>query len=291
MPRTLRNQQVLHCFVRPCSWPLRGTTTSRRETSKKRPTASLISSTGTNPLNGPTDKEGTALVAPVTGPPATKQAFLDAAGPAFPRMANFSFEIGNAHWTILDANTSVDWTDAKLQKWVADDLAAAKNSGWRFVNFHQPGFNSSKSHFDEQYMRILAPVFEKGKVDVVFNGHVHNYQRSYPMHFLPEAAAPLEPDGKAKKTRRLGGKWTLDMTFDGKRDTSPEGVIYIVTGAGGQQLYNAEQQDQPETWQEFTFKHISKVHTLSVVDIAGSTMTLRQIMPNGEEADRFAIKK
>ena len=26
-------------------------------------------------------------------------------------------------------------------------------------------------------MRLLAQVFEEGKVDMVFSGHVHNYQR------------------------------------------------------------------------------------------------------------------
>ena len=60
-----------------------------------------------------------------------------------PRMANFSFNYGNAHWTVLDANATVDWTNRELQEWVANDLAAAKDATWRFVSFHQPGFNSS----------------------------------------------------------------------------------------------------------------------------------------------------
>ena len=37
-------------------------------------------------------------------------------------MANFSFDYGNAHWTVLDANATVDWTDRELQEWVAKDL-------------------------------------------------------------------------------------------------------------------------------------------------------------------------
>ena len=107
------------------------------------------------PLNGPTAGEGTPLVARVLGSEANKKAFTTAAGGAFPRMANFSFDYANTHWTILDANATVDWTNPELQEWVARDLAAARGATWRFVNFHQPGFNSSKSHFDEQYMRIL----------------------------------------------------------------------------------------------------------------------------------------
>ncbi len=47
-------------------------------------------------------------------------------------------------------------------------------------------------------------------------------------------------------------------------------MIYIVTGAGGQHLYNPEQQDDPASWQEFTYKHISKDHSLTVVEIDGA---------------------
>lgn len=246
------------------------------------------------PLNGPIAAEGSPLVAPVVAPGGTKKAFLEGAGKAFPRMANFSFDYGNAHWTVLDANATVDWTDSQLQNWVIDDLAGARKARWRFISFHQPGFNSSEKHFDEQYMRILAPIFEAGNVDLVFNGHVHNYQRTYPMTFVPareNGAKPgVGPDGK-KKSRHVDGKWTLDKKFNGASNTKPTGVIYVISGAGGQHLYNPEQQDDPASWQEFTAKHISKHHTLSVVEIDAGTLTLRQLTADGYEADRFVITK
>ena len=210
-------------------------------------------------------------------------------------MANFSLDYGNAHWTVLDANATVNWTDRELQNWVAKDLEAAKEAKWRFVSFHQPGFNSSKTHFDEQYMRILSPTFEAGKVNLVFSGHVHNYQRTYPMTFVPAAengAKPVTgPDGRRSKLRHVNGKWTLNKTFNGKTDTTPEGVIYVVSGAGGQHLYNPEQQDDPASWQEFTFKHISKEHTFTVTEIDGSTLTLRQLTADGREVNSFVITK
>ena len=247
------------------------------------------------PLNGPTGKEGGSLVAPVAGAENAKKAFLDAAGPAFPRMANFSFDYGNAHWTVLDANPTVNWSDPELREWVAADLAAARSATWRFVSFHQPGFNSSRKHFDEQQMRVLAPIFEAGRVDIVFNGHVHNYQRSYPLRFAPALAAKSSSDAPndATKTKkgRVDGKWTLDKKFDGQSNTSPDGVLYIVTGAGGQHLYNPEQQDDPNSWQDFTYKHVSKVHSLTVADVVDNTITIRQITADGDEVDRFRITK
>jgi acid phosphatase type 7 len=246
------------------------------------------------PLNGLDGPEGGPMTAPVIGPEANKKAFLDAAGKAFPRMANFSFDYGDVHWTILDANATVDWTNRELREWVERDLAAAKGATWRFVCFHQPGFSSSKTHFDEQYMRILAPIFEAGKVDLVFSGHVHNYQRSFPIRFVPaeeNAAAPIGKDGQRPKIRHVDGKWTLDRTFNGQTDTTPEGVIYLVTGAGGQHLYNPEQQDDPGSWQDFTYKHVSKVFSLTVVDVDGPTVTIRQVTPEGEEVDHFTVTK
>jgi acid phosphatase type 7 len=247
------------------------------------------------PLNGPVGPEGGPITAPVPGPSANKKAFLDAAGPAFPRMANFSFDYGDVHWTVLDANATVDWTNPELREWVKSDLAAARGATWRFVSFHQPGFNSSHEHFDEQYMRILAPVFEAGRVDLVFNGHVHNYQRSYPLRFVPveqNGASPaLGKDGKRPRSRHVDGKYTLDKTFNGQTDTTPEGVIYLVTGAGGQHLYNPEQQDDPASWQEFTYKHVSKVFSLTVVEVDGPTLTVRQMTPEGEDVDHFVVTK
>ena len=246
------------------------------------------------PLNGPIGTEGGPLVAPVLGPESNKKAFLDAAGKAFPQMANFSFDYGNSHWTILDANATVDWTNSQLQEWLTNDLASARGATWRFVNFHQPGFNSSKTHFNEQYMRILAPLFEAGKVDVVFNGHVHNYQRSYPLQFVPageNGAAPVIKDGKLVNKRLVDGKYKLDRKFNGQTDTTPEGVIYLVTGAGGQHLYNPEQQDDPGSWQEFTYKHVSKVFSLTLAEVNGPVLTVRQLTPDGEEVDRFVVTK
>lgn len=246
------------------------------------------------PLNGPVGKEGGAFTPLLKGSDINKKAFTDAAGERYPVMANFSYNYGNAHWTVIDADTYVDWTDSTLTKWVADDLAASKDAVWHFVLFHHPGFSSSREHFEQQQMRLLAPVFEKGNVDIVFNGHVHNYQRSFPMHFTPDRKGTLLVGGKENKTIRgrvVTGKWTLDKSFDGKTNTKPDGVIYIVSGAGGQTLYNPEQQAEPDTWQKFTNKFISTIHSFTVVDVNGKSLKLKQVDVNGNEVDAIEINK
>lgn len=246
------------------------------------------------PLNGLPGTEGGPLVPTLTASAENRAAFEQAAGEAYLKMSNYSFDYGNAHWVVLDSNPYVDFTDKALTDWVAADLAKATKATWKFVMFHHPGFNSSREHYEQQHMRLLTPVFEAGGVDMVFNGHVHNYQRSYPMTFVPDKKGTLLVGGRDNKTVRgrvVNGRWTLDKVFDGQTNTTPKGIIYLVTGAGGQELYNPEQNDDADSWQKFTSKFVSNVHSLTVVDVDGKTLNIRQLSPDGAELDSFKVTK
>ena len=246
------------------------------------------------PLNGPPAPEGGPLTPVLKATPASRNSFVKAAGDAYPRMANFSFNYGNAHWLFLDANPYVDFTSREIKDWITKDLADAKDATWRFVVFHHPGFNSSIEHYEQQQARLLSPLFETGNVDIVFNGHVHNYQRSFPMRFTPDNNGTLlvgGKDGNAIRGRVVNGHWKLDKSFNGKTDTTPEGVIYVVTGAGGQELYNPEQQNDPDSWQRFTDKFVSTIHSLTMLDVNGKTCTLTQVATDGSTLDTITITK
>lgn len=235
------------------------------------------------PLNGPLTQVGEKNTPPLRGSQSDQTAFLQGAS-GYPQMANFSFDYGNAHWTVIDSNRVVDWSTQALIDWVEKDLRSAKDATWRFVSFHHPGFNSAEKHLSEQWMRILSPVFEKNKVDIVFAGHVHNYQRTYPLTFVPKLPA-------ADENGTLPGDWTLDREYDGSKRTHPKGIIYLVTGAGGAGLYNVEQQSAPRTWQPFTAKFISQVHSLTRVDVTGRKVSVKQISETGKEVDSFVVEK
>ena len=233
------------------------------------------------PLNGPKLPMENPSTPVLKGDAADKAAFLKAAGPAYPQAANFSFDYGNAHWTVLDSNKNVDWSQPELRKWLEKDLESASKATWRFVAYHHPGFNSSKTHFGDQWMRLLAPVFEKYKVDIVWSGHVHNYQRSFPLRYAP---------GEVGTTTDIS--WFIfDKKFDGIKETKAASPIYIVSGAGGAGLYNSELTAKPEEWQPFTTRYVADTHSFTVVDVKDKQLSIRQISAKGDEIDRFVLTK
>lgn len=234
------------------------------------------------PLNGPLTDNGNKSTPTLRGADDRQKAFLVSAGPNYPRMANFSFDYGNAHITSLDANSYVNWQDPALRQWLKDDIAKGAKKTWRFVMFHQPGFHSSANHQEEKQMRQVADIFEEGKVDVVFAGHVHNYQRSFPIQVGPKAGASAEELRK--------DDWPVDKSYDGMKNTHPKGVVYIVDGAGGNSLYNTELNGKPELWKPYQAQYLSDWN-FSIVKVDGKHFLLRQIDREGKEVDRISIDK
>jgi 3',5'-cyclic AMP phosphodiesterase CpdA len=242
-----------------------------------------------HPRNGPTSVGAADRGPNYRGAPANVHPVLDAAGDALANSRNFSFDAGDVHWTVLDSNLYVNWKDPAMQAWLAADLAKASKATWRFVAFHHPPFHSSETHQDDQWMRRLAPIFEAGKVDVVFSGHVHNYQRSKPLTFAPGPEVKPEP-GKPAKTA-VEGQIAIDETFDGVQYTMPNGVIYIVTGAGGAPLYVEKSGEDRFALEPFTESYESSVHSLTVLDVDGPRATITQRSVNGEIIDRCVLTK
>ena len=233
------------------------------------------------PLNGPSFEFNQPGVPQIAGAKFAVDAMRASAGPAFLKSQNFSYDYGNTHFLVLDSNPYIDWTESRLRNWVKDDLFKSKAT-WKIVVFHHPGFHSSKAHAEAKQMRVLADLFETTGVDVVFNGHVHNYQRTF----------PIQAEGKrgASKQELAKDDWKVDRTFDGKSNTRPNGVVYIVSGGGGAGLYNTELEGQPDKWLPFQAKYLAR-HSFSVVDMSGKTFSMKQIDLDGTTLDEFKITK
>ena len=126
----------------------------------------------------------------------------------------------------------------------------------------------------------------------MFSGHVHNYQRSRPLNFQIDPADNSDNTSwKNIIANPVDGTFSLDTTFDGVSKTDPHGIIYVVSGAGGETLYNPEQQTEPESWQKFTSKFVSQIHSFTVVDIHGKSLALKQVSEDGSVLDQIRVTK
>jgi predicted phosphodiesterase len=244
------------------------------------------------PLNGPITSvlpPGTVPDQPnypvVKGSELQKANFLSAAGKSYPRMNMFSFDYGNSHWTVMDANLYVNWKDQGLRDWVENDIKSSKQK-WHFVLFHQPAFNTDSHHGGEQHMRIMADVFERTDVDIVFAGHVHNYQRTRPLSFTPSPPIP----GQAAKGDTVEGTFKYDDTFDGVKNTNPAAPIYIITGCGGAHLTGGRRAADRASWAPYTAQMFS-TYSFTQLDIHNERMVVQQVDSAGHVLDKFELTK
>jgi uncharacterized repeat protein (TIGR01451 family) len=164
--------------------------------------------------------------------------------------SNYSFDYGTAHVLFLDANPHL-FNDnlpggnafntappafvaypTALGQWVINDLDASRQP-WKIVVFHQPAFSSGDATIVNNQMRSVAKLLEDHGVNMVFNGHEHNYQRSLPIRATDRTGAAATTTGGSPAVY-------VDTRFDGSHYTVPDGVLYLVEGAGGNRDFDGD---------------------------------------------------
>jgi hypothetical protein len=122
---------------------------------------------------------------------------------------HFSFDVGNMHVVMIDDQFSQLQTDftqdpAKTQLgWLDQDLNRANQNRAKvpfIVAFNHRGLYSTSQHATDGDVLAargaLAPIFDKYGVDLVFNGHDHEYERSYPIKAgTPPTGDPIVGSG------------------------------------------------------------------------------------------------
>ena len=234
-----------------------------------------------HPQNGPQVSHKNLLK--FTGKKAKLQRLLGMLGEDFLKKANYSLDFGNVHLTVLDANKYMNWTAPALYDWVKKDLESASNATWKIVVWHQPPFNSDPKYCHDERMSVLSPLLEEHGVVFVFNGHCHFYERSFPISvkLKGEPAQALNLDGT------VNGTVYIDKKFDGVNNCEPNGIVYVVTGAGGR----PSDDDHKPIDMPFAAKLIHDINTFTMVDVDGETLTMRQMGVDGKELDRIVIRK
>lgn len=92
----------------------------------------------------------------------------------------YSFNAGGIHFIMLGAYVDYKTTGTQYS-WLMDDLHRVNRSltPWVVAAWHPPWYNSYNSHYQEfECMRQeMEALLYQYKVDIVFNGHVHAYER------------------------------------------------------------------------------------------------------------------
>ncbi|RWR74571.1 purple acid phosphatase 15 isoform X1 [Cinnamomum micranthum f. kanehirae] len=93
----------------------------------------------------------------------------------------YSFNAGGIHFIMLGAY--IDYYESGEQyRWLERDLANVDRSvtPWLIATWHPPWYTSYKAHYREvECMRVeMEELLYSYGVDIIFNGHVHAYERS-----------------------------------------------------------------------------------------------------------------
>lgn len=176
--------------------------------------------------------------------------------PELPPERNYWFDYGTARIAVLDSTLDEALLRDHVAPWLVKVLAES-DALWKFVVLHHPPYTAGGHAPSEKIQRTLVPVFETSDVDMVFTGHDHMYERTYPMR-----AGEVAEDG--------------------------DGVVYIISGAGGAMLYEALPSQQRPAY--LAVLH-NQVHSFTKVSIIGNELTLEQIALGSEVLDRWTLRK
>lgn len=130
----------------------------------------------------------------------------------------FSFEYGSALFFVLntddDINAQIDFIN---------ETCKTSDKKWRIVLMHKSLYGGLHSS-DSDVLKLkeeLVPIFDENEIDLVLSGHDHIYQRSYFME-----------NDEIKYNEQT------DEIYE-----SPNGVLYITSGATGPKKYDFYKND------------------------------------------------
>jgi acid phosphatase type 7 len=177
----------------------------------------------------------------------------------------YTFTYGNAQFFMIDSNQDCG-PGSEQYRWLEQVLAASKAT-WKFTAHHHPCFSSDEDDYgdhlkgkaDRNYtwgdsnVRRLVPLYEKHGVDIAFAGHIHSYERTWPI---------------------------FQMAIN-----QSKGVRYIVSGGGGGGLEQAAPQ---RAW--FTL-HVARGHHYCFAAVHDRTIQFKAYDLEGRLFDTYELTK
>jgi hypothetical protein len=177
----------------------------------------------------------------------------------------YTFNYGNAQFFMIDSNK--DCSPGSEQYRRIEKALSESKAVWKFTAHHHPCFSSDEDDYGDHWkgkpgrnytwgdsnVRHLVPLYEKYGVDIAFAGHIHSYERTWPI---------------------------LQMTIN-----QAKGVRYIISGGGGGGLEQAAPQ---RSW--FTL-HVARGHHYCFATVQDRTIQFKAYDLEGRLFDTFELTK
>ena len=212
--------------------------------------------------------------------------------------AFYSYNYANIHFISLDsygqegADRSMFSRESEQMKWLEKDLKANKQK-WTIVYWHHPpytmGSHNSDTEKDLKTIREgVVPILEKYKVDLVLNGHSHNYERSQMIkgHLGMEATFNQKTHGMSTSTGRYDNSKDSCPYVKDSKVTENEGIIYVVNGVGAGN--GGIQPSYPHD--AMVYSNNTNAGSLSL-EIEGNRLDAKFIAEDGSIKDQFTVLK
>jgi acid phosphatase type 7 len=177
----------------------------------------------------------------------------------------YTFKVGNAEFFMIDSNKDCKAGSEQFKRLEA--ALAKSTSVWKFAAHHHPCFSSDENDYGDKWtgktqedfewgesdVKELIPLYEKFGVDIAFAGHIHSYERTWPI---------------------------LQMAINQKK-----GVRYVVSGGGGGGLEQAAPQ---RAW--FSI-HVQHGHHYCFAAVHDRTIQFKAYDLEGRLFDTFELTK
>jgi hypothetical protein len=175
----------------------------------------------------------------------------------------YTFRRGQIQFFMIDSNKDLS-PGSEQYAWLDEQLAAS-DACWKICMHHHPPFSSdddygndwkkplSQMTFGDTNAKQLVALYDKHAVDVVWNGHIHSYERSW----MLRAGKPVEKNG----------------------------TVYMITGGAGGHLETFGPY-RP------AFQHrVRRGHHFSYVTCFGDTLDIKAFDDAGQLFDHAVLTK
>ncbi len=174
----------------------------------------------------------------------------------------YRFTYGNAAFFMIDSNRDVS-PGSEQFRWLEKNLSACQKT-WKFVCYHHPAYSSDENDFGDLWktnkstrgdlrVRQLTPLYDRYGVDIVWNGHIHSYERTWPL--------------KENRAVNRGG------------------TIYMITGGGGGSL------ETPGPIRPWFQNNVKRGHHYCMAFVNGKTLEFKAFDLEGRLFDYMKVEK